>query len=211
MLEELTTSFISSGYNIRALLKTMATSNTYQLSAKYTPAPWSEGWVPYFARRYPKRMTAETLLDSVVKATGVGISINVAGLGIVNKAMALPDTIEASRRPEGLFLNEFGRGNRDDVSRTNDGSVAQALSSMNDTVVTTRVRQATQGSTVGKILSFTSDAGSISDQIYLATLSRSPSATERQQAIDFLRAGTLSQRAEDLQWTLMNSLEFLFY
>ena len=170
-----------------------------------------EGWVPYFARRYPRRLMAEALLDSTVKATGVPISITVQGLGIVTKAMALPDPTEASRRPEGLFLNEFGRGNRDDVSRTNDSSIAQALSMMNDTIVTTRVRQATPGSTVGKILASTTDPGSIADQIYLATLSRAPSPAERQQAIDFLRAGTLSQRAEDLQWTLLNSLEFLFY
>ncbi|HEY3055421.1 MAG TPA: DUF1549 domain-containing protein [Thermoanaerobaculia bacterium] len=211
LLEDLTTSFISSGYNIRALLKTMATSNAYQLSAKYTPGAWSEAWVPYFARRYPRRLMSEALLDSVVKATGVGISINVQGLGIVTKAMALPDTVEASRRPEGLLLNDFGRGNRDEVMRTNDGSIAQALSMMNNTIVTSRVKQVTQGSTVGKILASTTDPGSVADQIYLATLSRSPSATERQQAIDFLRGGTLSQRAEDLQWTLINSLEFLFY
>ncbi|MGZ8797371.1 MAG: DUF1549 domain-containing protein [Thermoanaerobaculia bacterium] len=211
MLEELTTSFIGSGYNIRALLKTMATSNTYQLSSKYTAGTWSEGWVPYFARRYPRRLMAEALLDSTVKATGVPVSFTVQGLGIVTKAMALPDPLEAARRPEGLLLNDFGRGNRDDVLRTNDGSIAQALSMMNSTIITSRVRQATQGSTVGKILASTSDAGSIADQIYLATLSRGPSAAERQQAIDFLRAGTLSQRAEDLQWTLINSLEFLFY
>jgi hypothetical protein len=44
----------------------------------------------------------------------------------------------------------------------------------------------------------------------MATLSRSPHADERQMAIAFLRAGTLAQRAEDLQWVLINSLEFLF-
>jgi hypothetical protein len=210
LLEELTTSFIAGGYNLRSLLKTMALSNTYQLSANYSPGPWSEAWVPYFARRYPRRVMSEALLDSVVKATGVPISFSVAGMGIVNKAMALPDPLEARRRPEGLFLDDFGRGNRDDVARSSDVSIAQALSVMNDTIVTTRVRQATAGSTVAKTLASTTDPGSIADQIYLATLSRNPSATERQQAIDFLRGGTLSQRTEDLQWTLINSLEFLF-
>jgi len=210
LLEELTTSFIGSGYNVRALLKTIALSNTYQLASKYTPGAWSEAWVPYFARRYPRRLMAEAMLDSVVKATGVPVSFNVQGLGIVNKAMALPDPLEARRRLEGVFLDNFGRGDRDEVARTNDVSIAQALSAMNDTIVTTRVRQATAGSTVRNVLASTSDPGSIADQLYLATLSRSPSAAERQQAIDFLRGGTLSQRAEDLQWTLINSLEFLF-
>ncbi|MEK6374257.1 MAG: DUF1549 domain-containing protein [Acidobacteriota bacterium] len=210
LLEELTTSFIAGGYNLRSMLKTMALSNTYQLSAIYAPGPWSEAWVPYFARRYPRRLMAEALLDSVVKATGVPVSFNVQGMGTLNKAMALPDPLEARRRPEGLFLDDFGRGNRDDVARTGDVSIAQALSVMNDTIVTTRVRQATAGSTVAKVLASTTDRGSMADQLYLATLSRSPSAAERQQAIDFLNGGTLSQRTEDLQWTLINSLEFLF-
>ena len=39
---------------------------------------------------------------------------------------------------------------------------------------------------------------------------RLPRADERQTAITFLRSGTLAQRAEDLQWVLLNSLEFLF-
>jgi len=145
-----------------------------------------------------------------VKATGVPVSFNVQGMGTLNKAMSLPDPLEARRRLEGVFLDNFGRGDRDEVARTNDVSIAQALSAMNDTIVTTRVRQATAGSTVRNVLAATSDPGSIADQLYLATLSRSPSAAERQQAIDFLRGGTLSQRAEDLQWTLINSLEFLF-
>jgi len=199
LLEELTTTFISSGYNLRSLLKTMAMSSTYQLSAKYTPGAWNEAWVPYFARRYPRRLTSEALLDSVVKATGVPIQFNVQGLGIVNKAMSLPDTTEARRRPEGFLMDEFGRGNRDDVPRNNDGSIAQALALMNDAVVTSRLRASTL-----------TDAGAIADQLYLAILSRKPTDTERQQAIDFLRGGTLAQRSQDLQWVLINSLEFLF-
>ena len=201
LLEELTTSFISSGYNIRALLKTMATSNAYQLSAIYTPGGWNEAWVPYFARRYPRRLSAEALLDSVVKATGVPVTFNVQGLGVVTKAMALPDTLEAQRRPEGILLNDFGRGNRDEVPRNNDSSIAQALDVMNSSVITQRVRQTTP---------ISSDPGAVADQLYLRTLSRMPAAAERQQAIDFLRGGTLTQRAEDLQWVLINSLEFLF-
>jgi hypothetical protein len=199
LLEELTTTFIGSGYNLRSILKTMAMSSTYQLSAKYTPGAWNEGWVPYFARRYPRRLTSEALLDSVVKSTGVPIQFNVAGLGIVNKAMSLPDTTEARRRPEGFLMDEFGRGNRDDVPRNNDGSIAQALALMNDSVVTSRLRPSTL-----------TDAGAIADQLYLAILSRKPTDTERQQAIDFLRGGTLAQRSQDLQWVLINSLEFLF-
>ena len=40
--------------------------------------------------------------------------------------------------------------------------------------------------------------------------SSSPTSAERQTAIDFLRGGTLADRAEDLQFVLINNLEFLF-
>jgi hypothetical protein len=63
---------------------------------------------------------------------------------------------------------------------------------------------------VQKTLAATSDPGAIADRLYLATLSRNPTAGERQTAIDFLRAGTLGERTEDLQFVLLNSLEFLF-
>lgn len=211
LLEELTTDFIAGGFNLRTMLRTMALSSTYQLSTVYTPGNWDEAWVPYFARRYPKRLSAEAVLDSVARATAVPVSMPVAGLSSVTKAMALPDTVEAGRRPEGAFLNQFGRGNRDDIARTNDGTIAQALSMMNANVVVMRTRQSNAGSTVARILASTSDPGAIVDQLYLATLSRMPTAGERLAEIDFLRGGTLSQRTEDLQWVLLNSLEFLFY
>ena len=125
--------------------------------------------------------------------------------------MKLPDTTESRATVYGRFLDEFGRGNRDDEPRTNDTSIAQALSLMNDSqVVVNRVHRNTANSTVAKVLAATSDASAIVDQIYLATLSRHPNATEQQQAVAYLRSGTLAQRTEDLQWVLLNSLEFLF-
>lgn len=206
LLEALTDDFIANGYSIRALLRTMALSNTYQLSSTYAgthPA------ASYFARRSPRRLSAEALLDAITAATAVPVSLPVAGLTAVSKAMQLPDPLEARRSPASLFLNQFGRGNRDDVARTNDGAISQALSMMNDTIVTTRVRSA-NNSTVSKVLASTSDPGAIADQLYLATLSRRPTSAERQTAINYLLAGTLAERAEDLQFSLINSLEFLF-
>ena len=211
LLEELATDFITRGYDLRAMLRTMALSSTYQLSTVYTPGNWNEAWVPYFARRYPQRMMAESVLDSVVRATGVAITLPLPGSNPVTKAMALPDTIEAGRSPAGLLLTNFGRGNRDDIPRSSDGAIAQALAMMNDTIIATRVRSSNATSTVAKALASTSDPGVIVDQLFLATLSRMPAADERQREIDFLRGGVLAQRTEDLQWVLLNSLEFLFY
>ncbi|HMC22532.1 MAG TPA: DUF1553 domain-containing protein, partial [Thermoanaerobaculia bacterium] len=121
------------------------------------------------------------------------------------------DTTEAGRNNYGRFLDEFGRGDRDDTARTSDTSIAQSLSLMNDPqVVVNRIHRNTANSTVAKVLASTTDPASIADQIYMATLSRHPSATEKQQAIAYLGGGNLGQRTEDLQWVLLNSLEFLF-
>ena len=210
LLEALTDDFIAKGYNLRALLRAMATSTTYQLSARYAPGGWSEAWVPYFARHYPRRMSAEVVFDALVIATAQPLPFTVQGMSNVNRAMQLPDPTEGRTR-DGRFLNNFGRGDRDDVARTNDTSISQALALMNDATVTTRVKRTARGSTMEKVLAATTDPGTIADQLYLATLSRTPTATERQAAIDYLKAGTpLGDRAEDLQFVLLNSLEFLF-
>ncbi len=211
LLEALTDEVIAKNYSLREVLRTIAMSNTYQLSARYTPTAWAETWVPYFARRYPRRMSAEVLFDAVATATNVPGNFQVQGLTPVTKAMQLPDPLEGGRRtPTALFLNSFGRGDRDDVGRTNDSAISQALALMNDATVTTRVKRATRNSTVERVLASTSDPGAITDQLYLATLSRKPTAEERQAAIDFLREGPLAERTEDLQFVLLNTLEFIF-
>ena len=212
LLEDLTDNFIANGYNLRTFLRTIAISSSYQLSSKYTPGTWNEAWTTYFARHYPRRLPAEMLLDAITKSTNVPANLQANGIGAVSKAMALPDTIEPGPRSQfGLLLDEFGRGDRDDTARTNDASISQALSLLNNTIVTTRVKRNTLNSTVSKVLASTSDPGSITDQLYLATLSRYPTATERTQSINYLIAGNLTQRTEDLHFTLLNQLEFLFY
>lgn len=211
LLEQLTDEFIARNYDLRALLRTMALSSTYQLSATYTAATWNEAWVPYFARRYPRRLSSEAVYDAIVTATGVTQPLPVQGLPSVDRAMQLPDPLEGNRRsPVSAFLNAFGRGDRDETARTNDSSIAQSLALLNDTIVTQRVKRATRNSTVGKVLAATNDPATIADQLYLATLSRRPTTAERALAITHLTSGNLADRAEDLQYALINSLEFLF-
>jgi hypothetical protein len=125
--------------------------------------------------------------------------------------MKLPDTLEVRNNVNGRFLDEFGRGNRDDEARSNDSSIAQALSLMNDNnVVVSRTKRTNPASTVAKTLAASSDPNVITDQLYLSTLSRYPTAAEKAQAVAYLKSGTLATKTEDLQWVLLNSLEFLF-
>ena len=150
LLEDLTSELILDKFDLRAILRTMATSTSYQLASRYTPGAWNEAWTPYFARHYPHRLMSEMLLDEIAKATSVGVSFNVNGLGPVTSAVKLPDTSEPNaRNPYGAFLNELGRGNRDDQMRSNDASIAQSLSQMNNaTIVVNRIHKSNAASTV---------------------------------------------------------------
>ena len=211
LLTLLANNFTTSHYDLKAILRTMALSNAYQLSTKYTATTWNESWTPYYARHIPRRLMSESMLDAIAKATSVPVTYAINGLPSVTSAMKLPDPLDVRNNVYGRFLDEFGRGNRDDEPRDNDSSIAQALSLMNDgTVVVNRVHRATANSTVAKTLASTSDPNVVADQIYLYTLSRYPTATEKTQAVAYLKSGTLASKTEDLQWVLLNSLEFLF-
>ena len=211
LLTRLGNDFTAGHYDLRALLRTMVMSNSYQLSTKYTASSWNESWTPYYARHIPRRLMSEALLDAITKATNVPNTYSISGAGTTTSAMKLPDTLEVRNTVNGRFLDEFGRGNRDDESRSNDSSIAQALSLMNDnTIVVSRTKRSNAVSTVAKALAASSDPNVITDQLYLSTLSRYPSPTEKTQAVAYLKSGTLATKTEDLQWVLLNSLEFLF-
>lgn len=214
LLTQLANSFVASQYDLRALLRTIVMSNAYQLSSRYTAAgAWNEAWTPYYARHYPRRLMAEEIVDELAKATGVGFTIslttgNSLPAQTVTKAMQLPDPTEG-----GTFrtmLNNFGRGNRDDDPRSSDSSIVQALTLMNDNLIVSRVKASNAASTVAKTLAATKDPGTIADTLYLDTLARYPDPNERNAAINYLKSGDLTKKTEDLQYALLNKLEFLF-
>jgi hypothetical protein len=186
----------------------MAQSSAYQLSSRYS-GTWNEAWTPYYARHYPRRLMAEAVLDAIFRASGVVPQISVAqSTKLVTKAMALPDPSEG--RSFGPFLNGFGRGDRDDNARSDESSIVQALSMLNDPIVTARIKSTAAGSTIQKTLKATTDPNVIAEEIYLATLSRYPTAAEKSAAVALLKAGELAKQTEDLQFALVNKLEFLF-
>jgi hypothetical protein len=214
LLDTLATAFRDGGYDLRALLRLMANSSAYQLSARVPAAAWNEEWTPLFARHYPRRMMAEALLDSIDRATGATFRITLQpNHGVVTKAMAVADPW-ALGYPQtaayGRFLTDFGQGNRDGVLRRGNVAITQALSLMNHPFITDAVRRS-DTSTVGHVLAQSSDPEAIADALYLATLSRHASPDELRAAAGFLRAEPdLGAAAEDLQYALLNTLEFSF-
>src|SRR4030095_7663752 len=106
------------------------------------------------------------------------------------------------------FLRTFGQSNREQFDRQQVGSILQAMMLMNHPFVTKRV-EATGNSLVAQLVKSNKSSGEIVDQLYLSTLSRRPSPSEKQLAVSWIdkdrREGT-----EDLQWSLLNKLDFVF-
>ena len=102
----------------------------------------------------------------------------------------------------------FNRGNRFDTMRTSDSSVLGSLSLMNSTFVTNKITA--QGSSiVARLLQTPTSDSDILDRLFLQTLSRRPTAQERQAAMA-RRGKSRTEWAEDVQWALLNKLDFLF-
>ncbi len=215
LLEKLAQDYASHGYDLRHLLGALAKSSAYQLSSFY-PGTWSDAYAPYFARHFARRLTAEEVFDAIARATGVGAAIPVSGgLPPVAWAMQLPDVQEpGAASVVGNFLNAFLRGDRDGDARSNGFSVSQALLMLNDTTVTSRIRATTPGSAVNRLVAANAPPAQIITSLYLSTLSRTPTAAELAAAAALFanppNGETKAQVAEDLQFALLNKLDFLY-
>jgi hypothetical protein len=241
LLEALAQDFRNNNYNLRYLIGLIAKSNAYQLSARY-PGNWKVEYVPYYARKFIRRLDAEEIHDAIVKSTGLppvttfrdgtGQNQTVLGYPIVGDngqklrevlwAMQFPEPLEPRQRGDvRTFLDSFLRGNRDANLRTQDSSILQSLNLMNNTFVMDRIHQGNRiisipntpeiPSTVRKLLS---DPGISNDQIitqlYLHTLSRYPSDTEKSKILTYFASMSRTSAAESLQWVLLNKIDFIF-
>ncbi|MDX2029668.1 MAG: DUF1549 domain-containing protein [Blastocatellia bacterium] len=213
LLDALAADFAKHRFSLKRLMKTIAQSSAYQLSARFD-GEWKEAYTPYFARHFVRQLTAEQLHDSISLATQV--------FGEYRRRDWLYETplpparfwTEASS-PEEInngeaksFLRTFGQSNREQFDRQPGGSILQAMTMMNSPFVTRRV-QAANRSLVDQLVQSAATNPEIVDRLYLATLSRAPSTREKQLALDWLAADR-RQGAEDLQWSLLNKLDFVF-
>ena len=199
-------------FDLRALMALITKSTAYQLSAVY-PGNWDVSYVPYYARKYVRRLDAEEIHDAIAKATGIpgNYVLQNSDMPPVQWAMQFPDTREPRTNGSvAAFLNAFGRGDRDTAFRRSDSSILQALNMLNSPFVLTRIHQNNQGSHVAAVLAQTADPGIIIWDLFATTLSRPPSDTEMALFGRIFQQQGNRVAAENLQWVLLNKADFLF-
>jgi hypothetical protein len=217
LLTALSKAFVDSQYDLKALVRLITQSHAYQLSAE--PNEHNHVDRQAYSHYYPKRMTAEVLLDSIDMVSGT--KSDFADLPPGTRAVSLPDNSYNRASP---FLKVFGRPEGASVcecERVSSASLAQSLHLMNAPDVK------------AKLISANGRADLLSKaempepkrirELYLATYSREPSSDEVRIAeahllkprtdaqgkpLDSLRS--IRNGYEDLIWALVNTKEFLY-
>ena len=129
------------------------------------------------------------------------------GMPLGTRAVQLPDG--DANHP---FLKTFGQPARElacECERESDSNLAQALQLINGPTVNEKLQAPTTAS--ASCSRRRRPTGTILDELYLATLSRLPDATDVKVSLDYIAKATDKRKAwEDLHWTLLNTKEFLF-
>lgn len=216
LLNALADEFIKQNYDVRKLIALIVKSNTYQLSSQYS-GTWSLALVPYYARKFIRRLDAEEIHDAILKATNFTASYQMrdtlgANTFVVNWAMQLPDTSEPRVNPQiANFLNLFIRGDRDVKPRSLEPSIQQSLTLMNNTFVMGKIHQANAGSAVATLLANTALTDQqIVTQLFLNTLSRNPRQDELDALLPLFSSQGKRLATEGIQWALLNKMDFVF-
>ena len=217
LLDALAKHFVESGFDLKAVVRVIAQSSTYQLSA--TPNQHNGVDRQNFSHFYPRRMQAEVLLDSIDQFTGA--KTDFADLPAGTRAIALPDN---SYNRGSAFLKVFGRPEGASVcecERASSASLAQSLHLMNAGDV--KAKLTTSGGRAERLAKADKPEAQKIRELYLAAFAREPQSHEQAVAEEYLArpredaAGKplppeQSRRIayEDLLWALINTKEFLY-
>ncbi|MDA0590653.1 MAG: DUF1549 and DUF1553 domain-containing protein [Planctomycetota bacterium] len=203
LLDALADHFVKSGFDLHELIRTIAASRTYQLSTE--PNELNQRDEQNYSRALLKKLNAEVLFDMICQVTGVGEKFD----GVPNgpRAVQLWDS-----QVKHYFLTLFGRPVRAtacECERADAASVSQVLHMLNSPQIHAKLED--DSGHLARLVESQPDLGKLADELYLAFYSRLPNGEERETIVAFLQKSPDRRKAvEDVAWSLMNTVEFLF-
>ena len=210
LLDRLAADFRDSGYDLRHLMKRITNSRAYQLSSYY-PGDWRPEYEEYFARHKVRRLSAEEFWDAVSQSTGVfeEFTIKTDDDKFQYLMQSSFNHDFASNKALWNMLQDFGETDREDPP-SNEASMVQAASLMNHELILERVK-IQEGGRLHELLRSepTRSNEEIVEELFLATISRPPTAQEMSMSRSLLETRR-DQGAEDLLWALLNRADFIF-
>ncbi|MBM3838711.1 MAG: DUF1553 domain-containing protein [Verrucomicrobia bacterium] len=206
LLDALAKHFIESGFDLKDLVRTICRSKVYQLSS--APNDHNKVDKQNFSRYYPKRLTAEVLLDAVNQMTKSENRFDGLPAGI--RAIQLPDN---SFNASSYFLTVFGRPEMSsscECERSQDASLAQSLHLLNAKDIQEKLAN-DKGRAALLAANKQPDDANIRELYYWA-YARVPEEKELKLAKGYLekKADKRREAFEDIIWALINTKEFLF-
>ncbi len=190
-------------FNIKALLKTICLSTTYQRTSTATPTSRLD--TRYFSHYLPRRLPAEELADALAQVTQVPDRYQGQPEGA--RAIEVADAEIPS-----VMLDTFGRPPRilsGESERTCEPALGQALALLNSREVQDKLTHS--GGIIPQLVKAKKTNVEILDTLFLAALARYPKPAERLSLEAQLTAAKNRDEAlQDALWALLNSPEFLF-
>jgi hypothetical protein len=203
LLDALAKDVADHNFDLQYLMRTIANSRAYQTSI--LPNEWNAADRDNFSHAFPRRLSAEELMDAVASTAGAR-----PNFPEVPEDTAAAQLVDPHIGQEG-FLDVFGRPPREsacECERRSDFSLPQALNLVNGRTISDAVADP-KGRIASLVLSGKSDTA-IVDELYLASLGRMPTSEERDRGVRYLAPGPRATRAQDLLWALLNSKAFLY-
>jgi hypothetical protein len=218
LLDALAKNLVDNKFSLKALIRTICKSRTYQLSS--TPNDFNKSDKQAYARYYPKRLQAEVLLDALCQVTSSPNHFNglPADKNAPNRAIMLPDESFAS-----YFLDVNGRPQRIsacECERVNEANLAAVLHMLNSDEVQGKISRAGgRADQLAKAEDKRPEAEKV-DELFLWVFGRKPSSADRMAALEHIEKQLAKNPTnpvagrktayENILWALVNTKEFWF-
>lgn len=193
LLDALAQDFVRNKFNVKRLVRTILLSRTYQLSAE--PNDTNRADTINYSRFGMRRLMAETLTDAIAQVTAVP-----------DKFAGYPPGTRAMQVYSGAnyMLSTFGRLNRDIIcERDTQPDIAQTMHLISGDTIQKKLTA--EGNVISRWMT-----GDVVDSVFLRTLTRFPTAAEKEALEKALASGDRRAVLQDALWAILNSKEFLY-